>query len=234
MPTITVRLLILLPALATLAPMHSADQRFWNKVVKSEACWEWRGAKFKTGYGSFFAGGRTRRAHRWIWERNHGCIPDGLLVLHHCDNRMCVRLDHLFLGNHQDNATDASLKGRTARGERSGTAKITLEQANEIRTSYASRTVSQKKLAEKYGISQAAISGIVLGRKWPDASFPPAEPQSVFAPGGIAAKLKKDDVARIRTERISHRLSQTQLANRFGVTQSCISRILSEKRWRNA
>ena len=46
-------------------------------------------------------------AHRWTWEQTHGPIPEGMMVLHHCDNKACVNLKHLYLGTGKDNARDA-------------------------------------------------------------------------------------------------------------------------------
>lgn len=89
---------------------------FWAMVVKTEGCWEWTGAKFKTGYGAVNIGHRIVTTHRRSWELTNGPIPEGLFVLHHCDNRPCVRPDHLFLGTHQDNMTDMVSKGRQKNG----------------------------------------------------------------------------------------------------------------------
>lgn len=89
--------------------------RFWEKVQKSEGCWEWTGALLKArgGYGTFNVGDhKTKYAHRFSWEIHYGEIPPGKLVCHHCDNPKCVRPDHLFIGSYWDNAQDAALKGR--------------------------------------------------------------------------------------------------------------------------
>lgn len=92
------------------------QQRFWSKVKKTEGCWEWVGATTGGGYGSMFFQGRSHRAHRIAWMMVHGPIPEGLHVMHSCDNVKCVRLDHLSLGTMSDNILDAVSKGRWANG----------------------------------------------------------------------------------------------------------------------
>lgn len=87
--------------------------RFWPKVQKGDGCWEWQGSRLPHGYGHLTIPGRgVPYAHRISWELTHGEIPDGLWVLHHCDNPPCVRPDHLFLGTAQDNVDDSIRKGR--------------------------------------------------------------------------------------------------------------------------
>lgn len=90
--------------------------RFWSKVDKTGECWEWRGAIAKSGYGHINRGRRGEgviRCHRLSWElANQRSIPDGLYVLHKCDNPKCVRPDHLFLGTPTDNMRDMAAKGR--------------------------------------------------------------------------------------------------------------------------
>lgn len=93
----------------------SIVERFWERVGKSDGCWEWTGYRAPAGYGQLGRGPRNEGlalAHRLSWEFHYGPIPDGLLVCHRCDNPPCVRPDHLFLGTFVDNAQDMVSKGR--------------------------------------------------------------------------------------------------------------------------
>lgn len=86
-------------------------------------CDEWTGYRSKIGYGQLTVDGpgqgsrsgdpRGRKvyAHRWTWEQAHGPIPPGLEVMHLCDNKACVRLDHLALGTHAANMAMAAAHG---------------------------------------------------------------------------------------------------------------------------
>jgi hypothetical protein len=77
-----------------------------------DACFEWELARDKDGYGVVRRGGRTRRAHREMWEQVNGPIPDGMVLLHSCDNPPCIRLSHLSLGTQAENVADMIAKGR--------------------------------------------------------------------------------------------------------------------------
>lgn len=93
--------------------------RFWNRVNKSQdGCWEWTGSKIPTGYGHLMFHNIQTYAHRVSWTLCVGEIPEGLCVLHHCDNPCCVRPDHLFLGTMLDNMHDRDAKGRNNKGKR--------------------------------------------------------------------------------------------------------------------
>jgi hypothetical protein len=97
-------------------------ERFWKHVRKMEECWEWTGQIQSKGYGWMeftlkrIEVGKDRvlriRVHRLSWQLHNGEIPDGIKVLHTCDNRRCVRPSHLFLGSDRDNYEDAIEKNR--------------------------------------------------------------------------------------------------------------------------
>lgn len=89
--------------------------RFWNKVDRSGDCWTWQGSRDRKGYGRVSVNQRPVLAHRFSWTLSHGPIPDGLCVLHKCDNPPCVNPEHLFLGTIADNNRDMVAKGRHAR-----------------------------------------------------------------------------------------------------------------------
>ena len=145
--------------------------RFWANVNKSDGCWNWT-ACTQLGYGTIYAcGHKSKRlwAHRVSWELHHGPVPDGLFVLHHCDNPSCVRPDHLFLGTTFDNVHDCMSKGRwpeAIRGESHANAKLTDDEVREIRSRYSTKDTSCTRLAAQYGVSRSLIWLIVRRMRW--------------------------------------------------------------------
>jgi|SRR6266567_1315290 len=109
--------------------LHKPDStanRFWAKVIKTPGCWKWAAKRYhRFGYGVLATPkskwGRTQiEAHRVSWVLHFGQVPEGLSVLHRCDNPECTRPDHLFLGTTADNLADMRRKGREASGDRHG------------------------------------------------------------------------------------------------------------------
>src|SRR6185436_19776790 len=95
-------------------------------------------------------------------------IPNGLWVLHRCDNPPCVNPAHLFLGTTQDNTADKNAKGRGnyPEGERHQRAYVTNETVKELRQLYASGKHKISELARIYGIHRVAMGRIIRGRSY--------------------------------------------------------------------
>lgn len=186
---------------------QSLHVRFWAKVNKQGAlhcvlktrCWEWTAATDGRGYGTFKVMNPRRQicAHRMSWELENGPIPrgdgyHGACVLHRCDNPVCVRPAHLFLGTVGDNVRDMFAKGRSKtllipghslspkgddhwarrcpgrvrRGSGHGLSKVTEDDVRKIRRLYAAGEKTQVELGRVFGISHVAVGMIVRRKTW--------------------------------------------------------------------
>ncbi len=145
-------------------------------------CIEWQGNIDSTGYGRFYFTRQITLAHRASWLIFRGEIPNGLCILHKCDNPPCVNPDHLFVGDRKDNARDMASKGRQwvqknpigrpvcpielkPRGEKHGMSKMTDEIVRSIRIR-AGKGETGKTLSIEYGCSRSLISQIIRGEIW--------------------------------------------------------------------
>lgn len=151
-------------------PRVPLADRFWARVAVrgADACWEWTATRDKDGYGKIRTGGGgspTVRSHRVSWELRHGPIPDGLWVLHRCDNPPCVNPAHLFLGTPKDNVQDSVRKLRKAMGERGPRAKLTREKVLWARGAVCVGATIPA-LARLYGVSGNSLRFAVSGRTW--------------------------------------------------------------------
>lgn len=141
-----------------------------------DGCWEWKGRRHPQGYGELDIrlpdGSRSfpRHVTRLVWELEHGPIPDGLCVCHHCDNPPCCRLSHLFLGTAKENRHDAQRKGRlrgkSRPGESHPSVRLTEQQVLEMRRIRRDEGLSLKKLGNLFGVSVTHAHKIVTGQSW--------------------------------------------------------------------
>lgn len=135
-------------------------QGFSERVeVVQSGCHEWRSSLHRDGYGKALHEGKTVSAHRLAYLLFVGEIPDGLCVLHRCDNRKCVNTEHLFLGTYRDNVIDMHAKGRAV-----GRRKLSDESVRRIQSLLASGH-TQQSIADEIGISQITVSRIKLGQR---------------------------------------------------------------------
>jgi hypothetical protein len=110
------------------------EDRFWAKVDKTETCWKWTGCLNKQGYGAFYIMKRTFTSHRLSLSMFLGReLTTGLDVAHSCGNRWCVNPSHLREDTREGNCKDTILHGRTARGTKAPSNKLSEEDVKNIR-----------------------------------------------------------------------------------------------------
>jgi hypothetical protein len=135
---------------------------------KVDECWNWTGSRMKGNWhGQWRNGdGNIELAHRAAWRFMKGPIPNGLCVLHRCDNPICTNPTHLFLGTHSENFKDMWEKGRSrpgvSLGEKHGMSKLTADAVKEIKTS----SMSGSELAKKFNVRPTTICDIRRNRTW--------------------------------------------------------------------
>ncbi len=163
--------------------MKTNYERFTEKVTfgKGKSCWNWKGSRGGSGYGQFWLGDRTIPAHWFLLEE---FPPKGKEACHKCDNRLCVRPSHIFIGTRSENMQDCKSKGRLrpqaglrsaalvpyqernmANSEKHGRAKLTNEQVRQIRAT-TFKFGEKSKLARRLGVDATIISRILKGTSW--------------------------------------------------------------------
>jgi len=144
------------------------EARFWKKVEKTDSCWLWKGSDDGSaeGYGKFWDGGMSCRAHRVSYKWYHGDIMPGMVIRHSCDNPRCVRPDHLSQGTRKENMEDMVARGRSTKGRSQPTRKLTTAQAAEIYSS----TESIRALARNYNMYPTSIRAIKNGETYKAAT----------------------------------------------------------------
>ncbi len=158
------------PSIFANASTHSRFmKRFMSFVRVSDGCWEWTGRGDARGYGSFCIG-RDRKAHRVAFEAANGLsLKQSVAVLHSCDNRRCVRPDHLSTGTKADNTNDMMQKGLKAFTSRTcemhPRSKVSDAADQEI-VGLVAAGVRTKEIAIRYGVSQTTIQKIANGKRW--------------------------------------------------------------------
>lgn len=129
-------------------------------------CIEWTGCRDSFGYGMRRVNGKVRRLHLIAYEETYGTIPKGMVVRHKCDNPSCYNPEHLEIGTRADNNRDRDVRGRTAKGVRNGSAKLTPEIVQEAKALYASGEWTHRSLGKKYGVDHRTIARAIGGATW--------------------------------------------------------------------
>ena len=146
--------------------MATPKPRPMTYEVRESGCWEVTSHKPNGfGYPKVHWNYKSVYTHRLVWEQKYGEIPEGMQVLHRCDNPLCVNPDHLFLGTAVDNMKDRHAKRHYAKGEAHPMAKLTEDEVREIQRLDA-KGVTQVEIAARFGTTQGHVSNICRQRVW--------------------------------------------------------------------
>lgn len=136
--------------------------KFEKFVIRSSGCWDWAAYKNKQGYGIMLHRNKTLKAHRASYMIYKGDIPDGIFVLHACDNPSCANPEHLFLGNNLINMRDMAAKKRNK-----PRSKLLEHQIKTIKQ-LLKLGVSCAKIGRDYNVSDVCIWSIKNNKSWKD------------------------------------------------------------------
>lgn len=145
-------------------PIHP-DDRFCNSIeaTSPQGCWHWKGYVNASGYGVFAWKKKRTGAHRYAWAFFNGQpIPEGKMVIHRCNNPICVNPLHLRIGTHLENMADRLVAGHYPRGEKHFNTKLSDKQAADIFMDPR----SCKAIANDYGIDRTVVDNIRSGQTW--------------------------------------------------------------------
>lgn len=135
-----------------------------SKLDPNTGCLEWTRHTNNGGYGTVKHKRKAYPAHRFAWIYKHGPVSDDTVICHKCDNPKCINVEHLFAGTALDNVRDKIAKGRlrAAKGDASGTAKLTSAQIEKIMADQR----PQRLIAKEYDVSQSTISLVKTRKAW--------------------------------------------------------------------
>lgn len=144
---------------------------FWDRVYSQaewrDGCEVFTGCCDDDGYGRINRDGKLVRLHRAVWERDHGPIHAGKVIMHTCDNPPCINPAHLAIGTQPQNIADMDRKGRRVNlyGSQQSQAKLTETDIPDIRLMLG-YGLSCEKIGAEYQVSSEAIRHIKKLRKW--------------------------------------------------------------------
>ncbi len=229
--------------------MASAEERFFAKVEKTDACWLWRGAVSPSGHGVFRgAGDKTMPAHHFSYALTGASKPRALRLLHSCEQPSCVNPSHLFIG------TPENMLKRCSVARRSGCIEWTgvLDSGGYGNVGIGGRAVLTHRLAWQLAFGDPGRRCVLhrcdnrkcinpahlfLGTKADNnidrdtkGRTARGERLAMHGEDNHRARLTAKQVTAIR-KRASSGATQSALAAEYGVHQSLISGIVNRKYW---
>jgi hypothetical protein len=159
--------------------IKNTELDFWLKVKQIGKCRIWIGSKDKHGYGEIQYKGKKWATHRLAYHLVNGSIPDGMDILHKCDNPPCCKPEHLFPGTQKDNVDDMMKKGRNGgqfekghvnnnplKGEDIAISRLTEREVLEARGRHATGKIGHKLLAKEYNMAASTMRAVLTRKTW--------------------------------------------------------------------
>lgn len=204
--------------------MEKVRERLYSRTQPSDnGCIVWTGCTITDkGYGLLSVNNKRWYTHRLAWMIEHGEIPRGMFVCHHCDNPSCVNVNHLFLGTPADNSADMVAKGRQRSG-RVGPRKLTERDVVLARNLFVNG-VSVSELAATFGVCSATIRLMLSGATWGHITIT-YNYRSIIRKGALSDADKSRIIA-LRDDGLKLR----EIARRFGISTSMVSLVSRGKR----
>lgn len=197
-----------------------------DQVIKQEnGCWEWPGGTSQR-YPLTSVGNKSIRLNRFAWETYKGKIPEGMNVLHTCDNPRCINPEHLWLGTQQENIHDMLEKGRGQKGLRCP--KLTPADVVAMKERFNAGGCTYRGLAREYGVDVRWMRGIMQGEKWKGVGEDTREKAVEVSKGNKKMTNKKAKEIRVLLKK---GVSIEELQERYGVSQTTVYEAKKGRVW---
>lgn len=207
-------------------PTQRQIDSFWSRVEKTDGCWIFQGGK-SHAYGRMRFGESATLAHVISWMICYGKKPTpGMVLAHSCDNKRCVKIAHLSEKTNAQNVKEAFDRGLMvmARGEKSTSSKLSDLDTIDIRTRLLNKTSTISELAKEKGVTFQSIYRIAIGKR-ADMPTPVIEIKNPRRLGVWSVKA-------IRAWNNDPEVTQKQIAEKFCIDQSHVSKICSGQRFK--
>ncbi len=207
-------------------------EKFEDKYIKTDNCWNWKGKLNSGGYGIFC----KKVASRWSYILYKGNIPNNIQVCHTCDNRKCVNPDHLFLGSIQDNQQDKVNKNRQAKGSKIASSIITEEIVYQIRKMRVDGKEYQE-IADHFKLEWDHVRKICKNTIWKHVGLGEESKnvkqvrRSAIGSKCGSAKLNEEKVKEIK-QLLAKKIRSKDIAKTYGVNSSTICDIKQGRTWK--
>ena len=144
------------------------EKKFLSQIEISDGCWAWLGATRTGGYGEFWSDSPKRllASHRISWGLHFGDIPEGLSVLHKCDNPRCVNPEHLFVGTQADNIHDMVRKGRKRGGAPTGEKHFRAVLSSAASKELLEATGTIREISRRFSVSLSTVKRVRAKTHW--------------------------------------------------------------------